>query len=112
MTARPRRLAWHDRHRELDGRSSGAAQNPFVEAPHRLHEKLLRAEVERVTGNLRIRLDFEVDVLLGDEHVRRVERWKLTVGRVHDAPGFDQKQNRHPPARPTSSGSCADLVFR
>ena len=86
MASWPRWLALRDRRSKLDRRSSGAAQNPFVEAPHRFHEKLLSTEVERVTGNLGIHLDFEVDVLLGDEQVRRVERWKLTVGRVHDAP--------------------------
>ena len=38
---------------KLDGGLSGAAQNAFVETPHRFHEKLLRTDIERVTGNLR-----------------------------------------------------------
>ena len=67
-------------------------QKPFVEAPHRLHQKLLSAEVERVARDLGVRFDFEVHALLGHKDVRSIERRKVAICSVHDAATLDEQE--------------------
>ena len=72
--------------------SPGLAKLSFVQAPHRLHQQLLRPELQRVGGDLGVQLHQEFDVLFRHEQVGSILRRQLAVGRVHDATRFDEHQ--------------------